>query len=152
MAIYKPHYQILHVQWITFLAHLSRRWACSIPMVRRPSIVVIHTFKLEYLWSELANLDHILCVVSLGWGKGCIRFWADWIKTLVSMATDCPHWLIMGKTMSPPFLGYFWSDPFLLAGNEDMHKILDEFEFRPDQTTDYRVSCPWASKNFPVDL
>ena len=35
-------------------------------------------------------------------------------------------------------------DPILfkLAGNEDMHNILDEFEFRPDQTTDYGVSCP----------
>ena len=27
-----------------------------------------------------------------------------------------------------------------------MHNILDEFEFRPDQTTDYRVSCPCASE------
>ena len=70
-----------------FLAHLSRRltrWAYSIPMVRRPSVVrrrrpsssvVVHTFKLEYLWSQLANLDQILCVALLGWGKGCIRFW-----------------------------------------------------------------------------
>ena len=35
-------------------------------------------------------------------------------------------------------------DPILfkLTGNEDMHNILDEFEFRPDRTTDYRVSCP----------
>ena len=35
-------------------------------------------------------------------------------------------------------------DPILfkLAGNEDMHNILDELEFRPDQTTDYGVSCP----------
>ena len=23
----------------------------------------------------MANLDQILCVASLGWGKGCIRFW-----------------------------------------------------------------------------
>ena len=30
-----------------------------------------------------------------------------------------------------------------------MHKILDEFEFRPDRTTDYGVSCLWASKKFP---
>ena len=53
-------------------------------MVRRPSVVrrrpsslsvVVHTFKLEYLWSQLANLDQILCVALLGWGKGCIRFW-----------------------------------------------------------------------------
>ena len=35
-------------------------------------------------------------------------------------------------------------DPILfkLAGNEDMHNVLDEFEFRPDLTTDYGVSCP----------
>ena len=33
-------------------------------------------------------------------------------------------------------------DPIKLAGNEDMHNILDEFEFRPDLTTDYGVSCP----------
>ena len=31
---------------------------------------------------------------------------------------------------------------FKLAGNEDMHNILDEFELRPDLTTDYGVSCP----------
>ena len=70
-----------------FLAHLSRRltrWIYSIAMVRRPSVVVrrrrpssvvVHTFKPAYLWSQLANLDQILCVGSLGWGKGCIRFW-----------------------------------------------------------------------------
>ena len=34
-----------------------------------------HTFELEYLWSQLANLDQILCVAPLGWGKGCIMFW-----------------------------------------------------------------------------
>ena len=33
-----------------------------------------------------------------------------------------------------------------------MHKISDEFEFRPDRTTDYGVSCRWASKKFPIDL
>ena len=54
-----------------FLAHLScrlTRWAYSIPMVHCPSVV--HTFKLEYLWRHLANLDQILCVASLVWGKG----------------------------------------------------------------------------------
>ena len=30
----------------------------------------------------------------------------------------------------------------MLAGNEDIHKSLDEFEFRPDPTIDYGVSCP----------
>ena len=41
---------------------------------------------------------------------------------------------------------------FKLTDNEDMHNILDEFEFRPDRTTDYRVSCPWASEKNPKDL
>ena len=45
-------------------------------------------------------------------------------------------------------------DPILfkLVGNEDMHNILDEFEFRPDQTANYGVSCPWASEKIPIDL
>ena len=30
----------------------------------------------------------------------------------------------------------------ILAGNEEKHKILDEFKFRPDPTTDYGVSRP----------
>ena len=34
-----------------------------------------YTFELEYLWSQLANFDQILCVASLGMGKGCIMFW-----------------------------------------------------------------------------
>ena len=34
-----------------------------------------YTFELEYLWGQLANLDQILCVPSLGLGKGCIKFW-----------------------------------------------------------------------------
>ena len=41
---------------------------------------------------------------------------------------------------------------FKLTGNEDMHNILDEFEFRPNRTTDYGVSCPWASEKIPIDL
>ena len=34
-----------------------------------------YTFELEYLWGQSANLDQILCVASLGVGKGRIRFW-----------------------------------------------------------------------------
>ena len=33
-----------------------------------------YTFELEYLWDQLANLDQILFVASLGVGKGCIMF------------------------------------------------------------------------------
>ena len=38
---------------------------------------------------------------------------------------------------------------FKLTGTKDMHNIMNEFEFRPDLTTDYGVSCPWASKKYP---
>ena len=34
-----------------------------------------YTSKLEYLWGQLASLHQILCVASLGVGKGCILFW-----------------------------------------------------------------------------
>ena len=44
----------------------------------------------------------------------------------------------------------FYPILFILAGNENIHKISDEFDFRPYWTTDYGVSCPWASKNFTL--
>ena len=34
-----------------------------------------HTFELEYLWSQLANLDQIFMCTIIWVGKGCIRFW-----------------------------------------------------------------------------
>ena len=50
-----------------------------------------HTFELEYLWSLLANLDQTLCVASLGWGKGCIRFWARLTLAHWTQVSDrCP--------------------------------------------------------------
>ena len=54
--------------------------------------------------------------------------WGNWCIHLLSIAFD-------------PIL-------FILAGDENMHKSSDEFKFRQDRTTDYGVSCPWASKNF----
>ena len=35
---------------------------------------------------------------------------------------------------------------FILAGNDDIHKSLDEFEIRRDPIRDHRVSCSLASK------
>ena len=40
-----------------------------------PWMTKILHFQLEYLWGKLASLDQILCVTSLGVGKGCIMFW-----------------------------------------------------------------------------
>ena len=65
---------VLHENWLSSspepkVSWRLTRWAYSIPMVRCLSVVVVHTFELEYL-----SLDQILCVASLGWGKDCIRF------------------------------------------------------------------------------
>ena len=37
---------------------------------------ILHFWTWIYLWGKLANLDQILCVTSLGVGKGCIMFWS----------------------------------------------------------------------------
>ena len=42
-----------------------------------------------------------------GGGKGSIGFDLDWIRTLVSIATDSSHRVIMGKTASSRFLKCF---------------------------------------------
>ena len=53
----------------------------------------------------------------------------------------------MGKWCLHLFSAAFGPILFVLACNEDMHKSLDKFKFRQVRTTDYGVSCPWASKN-----
>ena len=45
-------------------------------------------------------------------GKAALGFGPDRIKTLVSMATESSHRVIMEKTVLPLFLGCFSSDPF----------------------------------------
>ena len=61
------------------------------------------------------------------------------IQPLVSMVTDR---VMMGKMVSPLFLGCFSSISFYTACNDDMHESSEEFEFWPDWTTDCGVSCP----------
>ena len=47
-----------------------------------------------------------------------------------------------GKGRHHVFATVFDRILFILAGNDDIHKGLHEFEIRPDPTTDNRVSCP----------
>ena len=70
-------------------------------------------------------------------------------KPLVSMTAEIPIDLQLGKWCLHLFSVVFDLILFILTGNDGMHKISDEFEFRPDWTTDYGVSCPWGLKNFP---
>ena len=50
--------------------------------------------------------------------------------------------------MSPSLLSCFDLIIFIRSVNEGMHNISDEFEFRPDRTTNYGVGCPLGLKNF----
>ena len=58
-------------------------------------------FKLEYLSNQWANRNDILTEPSLGGGKAALGFGPDRIGTLVSMATDGSHRVIMGKMLCP---------------------------------------------------
>ena len=121
-----------------------------------------HTCELEYLWSQLANLDQSLCVALLGWGKGCIRFWCRLDQNSGFHGNRKPPLTYNGENDASTFSCFFFFCFFLffffcffhpilfiLAGNEDMHEISDEFKFWPERTIDYGVSCPWGLKHFP---
>ena len=67
--------------------------------------------------NQWADHNEILSEVSymhsdLDEGKAASGFGPDWIKTLVSMATDTSHRVIMEKTVWPLFLSCFSSDSF----------------------------------------
>ena len=182
--------------WMTKILHF-RTWS----VVRRRPSVVVHTFKLEYLWSESANLDQILCVASLGVGKGCIMFWGRLDQTsgvhgnrkppltyngengvstfsrllmirsflylqvtrtciksrtssnfgqigpltteLVLDRLKISHRLVMGKCCLHA------SSFFLIESSSkllDRHKNSVKFDFGPNRTTHFGVTCPWVTK------
>ena len=54
------------------------------------------------------------------------------LAALEHLKNQCHH--VISVDIDPIFIK--------LAGNKDMHNIMNEFEFRPDQTTDYGVRCP----------
>ena len=65
---------------------------------RRPRVGwSVHTFRHEYLLDQLADHFHL----KHHWvgGLAALSFGQDQIRTLVSMATDSSHRLIMGKTL-----------------------------------------------------
>ena len=58
-----------------------------------------------------------------------------------------PHRVIKGKSASPLFLNRIL---FILTGNNDINRNLDESEIRPDSTKGYRVRFAQAHPKFPV--
>ena len=61
------------------------------------------------------------------------------MRPLVSMATDR---VTVGKRRHHVFSNVFGRLRFILAGNDDTHKSLNELEIRRDRTMDYGVGCP----------
>ena len=61
------------------------------------------------------------------------------MRPLVSMATDRVTVEIRRHHV---FSNVFDRLRFILAGNDDIHKSLNEFEIRRDRTMDYGVGCP----------
>ena len=57
----------------------------------------VNIFKLEYLSNQWANRNDILSEPSFGWEKAALGFGPDRIGTLVSMATDSSHRVIIKK-------------------------------------------------------
>ena len=59
----------------------------------------VNIFKLEYLRNQWANRNEIYLNNHFGGGKAALGFGPDRIETLVSMATDSSHRVIMGKRL-----------------------------------------------------
>ena len=82
--------------------------------------------------------------------RTCIKAWMSLNLGQIPPLTMALAALERLKNLSHHFFSVAF-DPILfkLAGNEDMHNILDEFEFRPDLTTDYGGQI-WPK--IPIDL
>ena len=124
-------------------------------MVRRPSVVRRRRPHFQ-TWISLKPVgqprSNFMCSITrVGerlhkvFGQIGSKLWFPWQQ-------KAPIDLYWGKRCLHLFSVVFNPILFVLADNEDRHKISDEFKFRPDRTTDYRVSCPWASKKFPIHL
>ena len=101
-----------------FLAHLSRRlvgelivYPCSgvRPSSVRPSSTISNMNISATTWPISMKFYH---KHHWDWGKAALGFGPDLIQTLVSMATNSSHRVIMEKTVLPLFLSCFSSGPF----------------------------------------
>ena len=117
-------------------------------MVRHPSVVV-HTFKRIFLKPVGQSWLNFMCSIN-GMGEKLYKvlgqigskFWFPWQQK--------PPLTYNGENNVSTFSRLSFNlILFILAGNEDMHKILDKFEFLSDRITDYGVIRPWA---FPLTL
>ena len=111
-------YSFSYLIWL--LAHLSRRltrWAYRMGLEPASVRACIRASTLSNMnISETSRSITTKFYLKRHWGggKAALGFDADHIRSLVSMATDSSHRVIMGKRASSRFLDCFWSDPFYI--------------------------------------
>ena len=96
--------------------------------------------------NDVSTFSQLFLIGSFSYLQVMITYMRTWItlkfgqiKPLVSMVTDR---VMLEKKCLHFFSAVFHPFLFILAGNDDMHQSSDEFEFRPEWTTDCGVSCP----------
>ena len=124
-------------------------WICLVLPAFCGSVII--QMKLEYLWGQLANLDHILYEASLGWRKGCIRFW-DRLNQNSGFQGNrkCPL-TYNGENVSIFSLLFFirfFSNLQVTRTGIKSWMGSNFVQMGPLPT----VRCPWASDKFPIDL
>ena len=108
---------------VPFLAHLSRRLRGELILYRssrrlsvrpcvRPSVCVFTLSNMNISETNGSIATKFYLKHHLDGGLAALCFGPDLFRTLVSMATESSHRVIMVKTVSPLFLGCFSSDPF----------------------------------------
>ena len=95
---------------------------------------------------QLANLDQILCVASLGVGKGCIMIWGRLDQNSGVHGNRKPPLTYNGENGVSTFSRLLMIQSFLYLYLQVMRTCI---KFRPDRTTDYGVSCLEHLKKFP---
>ena len=96
--------------------------------------------------NDVSTFSRLFLIGSFSYLQVMITYMRAWmslkfgqIQPLISMVTDT---VMMKKQCLHFFSAVFHPFLFILAGNDNMHESSDEFEFRPDWTTDRGAKCP----------
>ena len=108
--------RLVFLRWyiFSFLAHLSRRLIGELIVYRSSRRPCVRPSVRPFIFSNM-NISATSWSIGMkfylkhhwGGGKASVGFDQDWIRTLVSMAKDSSHRVIMGKTASSRFLERF---------------------------------------------
>ena len=114
------------------------------------------TYNGENDFSPLSRLFLIRFFLYLQVTKTCIRSRMSWNFGQLTMELAAiwkiSHRLIMGKWCLQASSFILYRIFVKLTGNQDRHKISDEFEFQSDRISHFWVTCPCGRKNFSIGI